>query len=93
MANDEELAALTAANATEFVAPNVPVHLRDQAFVDHRFLEPDRLEHSRCRSCCCTALEPTPSTRTSFDHLADLLTDVHVREIDGAGHMGPLLAP
>jgi pimeloyl-ACP methyl ester carboxylesterase len=93
MVNDEELETLTAANATGFVAPNVPAHLRDQGFVDHRFLEPDRLEPLAMPILLLHGSRTHPFYRNVVDHLAELLTDAIVCEIDGAGHMGPLLVP
>lgn len=94
LANDEELAILAAAGAAEFVAPNVPVHLREiEPFLSYRFLADPRLE----RLTMPTVLLRGSRTHTFFTnvvrHLAGRLPDAHVREIGGAGHMGPLLAP
>jgi pimeloyl-ACP methyl ester carboxylesterase len=93
LATDEELATLAAAGATELVAPNVPVHLRDQGFVNHRFLAPDRLERLTMPILLLHGSRTHPFYPNVVTHLADLLTDAHVREVDGAGHLGPLLAP
>jgi pimeloyl-ACP methyl ester carboxylesterase len=92
LANDEELATLAAAGATELVAPNVPVHLRDEGFVDHRFLEPDRLERLTMPILLLHGSRTHPFYSHVVAHLTDLLSVAHVREVDGAGHMGPLLA-
>jgi pimeloyl-ACP methyl ester carboxylesterase len=93
MANDEELAILAAVGAAELVAPNVPVHVGDQGFVNHRFLEPDRLDQLKMPILLLHGSHTHTFYSNVVTHLADQLTDTHVREIDGAGHMGPLLAP
>jgi pimeloyl-ACP methyl ester carboxylesterase len=92
LANDEELATLAAAGAIVLVAPNVPVHLHDQGFVDHRFLEPDRLERLMMPILLLHGSRTHPFYLNVVTRLTAMLTDAHVREVDGAGHMGPLLA-
>lgn len=93
LANDEELATLDAADAAGFVAPNVPVHLRDRAFVDHSFLDADRMAPLTMPILLLHGSRTNPFYVDVVTHLADRLTDTRVAEIDGAGHMGPLLDP
>jgi pimeloyl-ACP methyl ester carboxylesterase len=93
LANDEELAVLAEAGAAEFLAPNVPVHLGDRGFVDHRFLEPALLERLTMPVLLLHGSRTHPFYRSAVNHLASRLRDASAREIDGAGHMGPILAP
>lgn len=93
LANDEELAMLASAGAADFVAPNVPVHLRDHGFISHRFLEPDRLERLTMPILLLNGSRTHPFYRSVVDHLSGQLRNVRVREVEGAGHMAPLLAP
>jgi pimeloyl-ACP methyl ester carboxylesterase len=93
LANDEELAVLAEAGAAEFLAPNVPVHLGDRGFVDHRFLEPALLDRLTMPILLLHGSRTHPFYRSVVDHLMSRLPDASAREIAGAGHLGPLLAP
>jgi pimeloyl-ACP methyl ester carboxylesterase len=79
--------------AAEFLAPNVPVHLGDRGFVDHRFLESALLERLTMPILLLHGSRTQPFYRSAVHHLSSRLPDASAREIAGAGHMGPLLAP
>lgn len=93
LANDEELAALSAAGAAELLAPNVPIHVRDLT----RYLSYRPFDASRERLTMPVLLLHGSRTHAAYTsvvrRLAGRLADPHVREIAGAGHMAPLLAP
>jgi pimeloyl-ACP methyl ester carboxylesterase len=93
LANDEELATLATADAAQFLAPNIPVHLGDRGILTHPFLESAYLERLTMPILLLHGSRTHPFYRNVVSHLTRHLTDASAREIPEAGHMGPLLAP
>ena len=61
--------------------------------MDSRFLEPDRLEQLTMPILLLQGARTHPFYANVVAHLTNQLTTAYMREIDGAGHMGPLLVP
>jgi pimeloyl-ACP methyl ester carboxylesterase len=94
LANDEELAAIAAAGGSEFVAPNVPVHIRElEPYASYRFLEDARLEQLTIPILLLHGSRTHRLYTSVVRHLADQLAGSHVQEIPGVGHMAPMVAP
>lgn len=96
--NDDELAALSA-EVFEAQGPNVPIQLQQWAEGFEadgpsptapsqlaRITAPVLLLHG-------TQSEPHPWITDGVRHVADHVPDVQVREITGAGHIGPVVQP
>lgn len=94
LVNDEEMAAMSAPEAVEAVAPNIPALIRDVTQ-----WEPPRAGHVPLLERITVPVLLLHGSRTApfytsvVRHLAEQLADVQVGEIAGAAHLDPLLAP
>lgn len=93
LANDQELAMLAAANATQFVAANVPAVLEEIAQSGFpRLSDMDLLERVDMPVLLLEGSDTHPFYADIVRELDERLGDSRVREVAGAGHLGPLLA-
>jgi pimeloyl-ACP methyl ester carboxylesterase len=94
LANDDELAVLAEHDVAELMAPTVPVSL--QEMVVYLTSEPEdfvQLERVTVPSLLLYGSRTHPFYTAVVNHLAARLADATTREIAGAGHLGPQLAP
>lgn len=97
-ANDEELAAVTEIGGVELAARNLPVDLQElQQTINSGEPSPTHPQALARITAPVLLLHGTRSSQTWFGdsvrHVAKHVPDVTVREIAGAGHLGPLTAP
>lgn len=94
LANEAELARLAEFNTADLMASTVPVSLQELV----QFLTEESHDLSSLRQVTVPVLllhgsRTHPFFTAGVCRLADELADVRVREIAGAGHLGPQLAP
>jgi pimeloyl-ACP methyl ester carboxylesterase len=90
--HEEEVAALAGAGAYRLLAPNVPAWCREMAEYGGA-VDPSVLARVDVPVLLLRGTRTAGWFRDSVRYVADRLTDVRVREVAGAGHMGPRLAP
>ncbi|WP_436345599.1 alpha/beta fold hydrolase [Natronorubrum sp. FCH18a] len=99
VANDDELADATELDFFEALAPNVPVQLQEfeQVFESEGTSPTDPSELTKISVPVLllqgTRSMPDPWFIDSAHHVTEYVADIHVREIAGAGHLGPVLKP
>jgi pimeloyl-ACP methyl ester carboxylesterase len=89
---DDEVALLAATESYALMAPNVPAWAQEMAEYGGA-VEPTVLSRVTVPALLSRGSRTPDWFRVSVDHVAERLADVRVREIAGAGHMGPLVAP
>lgn len=99
VATDDELADATAADFFEALAPNVPVQLREfEQFSESEWARPAAPSELAKISAPILLLHgtrsiPDPWFIDSVRHVDEHAPDTRIREIGGAGHLGPVLEP
>jgi pimeloyl-ACP methyl ester carboxylesterase len=89
---DDEVALLAATDSYALMAPNVSAWAQEMAEYGSA-VESTVLGRVTVPALLSRGSRTPDWFRVSVDHVAERLTDVRVREIAGAGHMGPLVAP
>jgi pimeloyl-ACP methyl ester carboxylesterase len=93
LANDDELAAISAVGTAKLMAPGVPEFLSDaKPILTWRHFDSALLGRITVPTLLLRGSRTDAFYAGVVDHLAPRLADARVREIPGAGHLGPQLA-
>lgn len=94
LANDAEMEAVAAAGGYDIMAPNVPPALEEVAQSGPPHLsDPTLPERMTVMALILRGTATHPFYTTVAQRVAERLPTVEVRDLEGVGHLGPIVAP